>query len=367
MDEKELIGILTFNSFSYKKTKFYYKLKEDFGSLYNSFLRASLSYFVQNKFPRSFVDEFLNKKDMSFGKRELEKANKYNVKIITVEDDNYPPLLKELQSPPVVLYVMGNVATDSVNIAIVGTRNPSQYGVKMAEKFSYELSKVGFCIVSGLARGIDTIAHKICIKTKGKTYAVLGSGLLNIYPSENRKVAEALIEAGGAIISEYPLHSQPEVQNFPARNRIISGLSLGVLVIEAPIDSGALITANWAIEQNREVFVVPGNINVEQSVGCLKLAQEGAKIVLSTKDILEEFPDLFKETVAVDTKRSAHIKLSDNEKLLLNIIKSDTLTYDEICYKVGIPMQMLNLLLLNLEVKGLIKKLPGNRYSRGEL
>lgn len=361
--EKELVALLTFNSFNYKRSKFYFKLKEDFGSIYSSFKEATANYFADYKFPKSFVEEFINKKDLSFGKTELEKVGKHNIKIVTIEDVSYPRILKELYNPPILLYIKGSIQADSVNIAVIGTRKPTSYGIKMSERFTCELSKIGFCIVSGLARGIDTIAHRTCIKVKGLTYAILGSGLRNIYPYENKKIAEEIVEGGGAIISEYPLDTEPRIQNFPARNRIISGLSVGVLVVEAPPQSGALITASWALEQNREVFVIPGRIDTEQSLGCLNLAQNGAKIVLSVKDILDEFPHLFK-TVSTDKSEQSlpSLKLSDSEQVLVDIIKNEILTYDEIYNRIELPMQELNLLLLNLEMKGLIRKLPGNRY-----
>lgn len=364
--ENELIATLTFNSFNYKRSKFYFKLKEDFGSLYRSFKEANMNYFTSNKFPKSFVEEFIKKKDLSFGRMELEKIYKHNIKTITIEDANYPSILKEIHSPPILLYIKGNIKPDSINIALVGTRKPTPYGIKMAERFSCELSKVGFCIVSGLARGIDTIAHKSCIKSKGITVAVLGSGLSNIYPPENKKIAQEIVEGGGAIISEYPMDTEPRIQNFPARNRIISGLSVGVIVVEAPPHSGALITASWAIEQNKEVFIIPGRIDTEQSLGCLKLAQEGAKIVISIKDILEEFPKLFPQVSQGNLNQqpsTPHIKLSENEKIILNVLKNEILNYDEICDKIEIPMRELNLILLQLEMKGLIKKLAGNRYT----
>ncbi|MFN7182115.1 MAG: DNA-processing protein DprA [Planctomycetota bacterium] len=364
MDEKEIVSLLTFNSFSYKSIKFYTKLKEDFGTLYDAFKNADLSYFLNNKFPSSFVDEFLAKRALEFGKNELDRVNKYNVRITTIESNDYPVMLNGLHNAPLVLYIKGEVIADSVNFAIVGTRNPSGYGVKMAEKFALELSRIGFCIVSGFARGIDTVVHTTCLKNKSRTYCVLGSGLLNIYPPENRNLVSKVVEYGGALISEFPLDTQPLQQNFPARNRIISGLSLGTLVVEAGIDSGALITASWAIEQNRELFVIPHRIDTSAGLGCLKLAQEGAKIVVSAQDILDEFPALFKTTTDEKKSNKVSLKLSDTEKAVLETIGNEILSFDEIFYKVSLPLQKLNLTLLELEVKGLIKKLPGNRYSK---
>ncbi len=364
-NEKEIISLVTFNSLSYKSFKFYSKLKDDFGSLYDAFKNADLHYFTSNKFPKSFVEEFVSKRNLEFGKKELEKTSKHNIKIVTIEDENYPLLLKELHNSPTILYVKGNLIKDSINFAIVGTRKPTIYGTKMSEKFAYELSKVGLCIVSGFARGIDTIAHTTCVKNKSRTYCILGSGLLTIYPPENRTLVNKVVECDGALISEFPLDAKPLVQNFPARNRIISGLSIGILIVEAPIDSGALITANWAIEQNREVFVIPHRVDTSTGLGCIKLAQEGAKIVVSVVDILNEFPHLFKETLLKDKKENKlNLKLSESEKMVLEALEEETLSFDEIFYKVSIPLQNLNVVLLNLEMKGLIKKLAGNRYIK---
>jgi len=219
---------------------------------------------------------------------ELELVKKYNLKVLTFQDDAYPFLLKQISDPPVVLYIKGELkAQDKLSIAIVGSRQASFYGLQCSQKFSFQLSELGFTIVSGLARGIDTWAHKGALKAGGRTIAVLGSGFSFIYPKENQELVEE-ISSQGAVISEFSCNTQPFAFNFPRRNRIISGLSLGVLVVEAGRRSGALITANLALEQNRQVFCIPGRVDLSTSWGTNTLIKEGAKLVLDIPDILEE-------------------------------------------------------------------------------
>lgn len=207
---------------------------------------------------------------------------------ISINDANYPKNLKEIYDPPKCLYVIGNKEIlKGKNIAMVGCRESSEYGKKAAYYFSYNLSKAGLNIVSGLAKGIDSYSHIGALAANEKTIAVIGSGLDNIYPKENVELARKIIETGGCIISEYPLGTKPEKRNFPARNRIISGISEAVIIVEAQEKSGTLITADFALEQGRELFVVPGNINSKNSIGTNKLLQEGAYPITSYKDVLK--------------------------------------------------------------------------------
>lgn len=219
--------------------------------------------------------------------KELKLIGREKVSVIDIFDDQYPALLKEIFYPPLVLYIKGDIDTLKKNLfAIVGTRKPTSYGMSVAAKFSYKLASSGLCIVSGLAKGIDTIAHKQAIAA-GQSIAVLGSGLRNIYPRENQKLSEK-IAGRGAVISEFPLDTAPLRENFPRRNRIVSGLSLGVLLVEAAVRSGALITARLACEQNREVFAVPGSVNSALSKGTHLFIKEGAKLADSADDILND-------------------------------------------------------------------------------
>lgn len=221
-------------------------------------------------------------------KKELELAKKLKVRILTVNDDNYPQNLKNIFDPPICLYVKGDILPqDEISLGIVGSRRASFYGLQVAEKFAYSLAQLKFTIVSGLARGVDTSAHKGALKAKGRTLAILGSGLNCIYPEENFKLAEEISHAG-AVISEFPLNFGPQPRNFPRRNRVISGLSMGVIVVEAAKNSGALITADFALEQGREVFAVPGKVDSATSFGTNQLIKQGAKLTDSVEDILEE-------------------------------------------------------------------------------
>lgn len=212
-----------------------------------------------------------------------------NIQILTIKDEDYPYLLKQIYDPPSVIYIMGNKKILSQNgIAIVGSRNCSLYGQKIAKYLSYQLAKKGIHIISGLARGIDTFSHIGTLQAKGKTIAVLGSGLDVIYPPENEKLAEKIVESGGCLVSEYIVGTKPLGEHFPARNRIISGLASGVVVVEASEKSGSLITVDFALEQGKNVYAVPGNINSPNSLGTNSLIKQGAKIVTNVEDILED-------------------------------------------------------------------------------
>jgi DNA processing protein len=213
---------------------------------------------------------------------------KNGIDIINIFDPEYPQILKEIYDPPICLYIKGNKKIlNSFALAIIGCRDSSVYGEKNAEKFAFELAKRKIVIVSGLAKGIDSCAHKGTVLAKEKTIAVIGNGLDFIYPSENTKLANEIIKNDGCIISEYPLGTKPEKQNFPARNRIISGISKGVLVVEAKEKSGTLITVDFALEQGRDVFALPGNINSLNSVGTNELIKQGASIVCNVEDVLQ--------------------------------------------------------------------------------
>ena len=223
-----------------------------------------------------------------FAENQMDLLARTKARLITFWDKEYPPFLKKIYDPPVVLFVRGHFEeNDSKSMAIVGTRSPSSYARLMAEKFARELAQKNITVVSGLARGVDTVAHQHALSAGGRTIAVLGSGVDVIYPGENSKLSDDII-SHGSLVSELPMGTRPDAPHFPRRNRIISGMSLGSLVIEAGQNSGALITADFAVEQGREVFAVPGNINNPKSIGCNKLIQQGAKLVHSIDDILEE-------------------------------------------------------------------------------
>lgn len=283
--------------------------------------------------------------------------NKENSKKITLSDPNYPKLLKEISDPPQVLYLRGEIKEkDNLAIAIVGTRNYTGYGKKVAEEITSDLVEAGITIVSGLAKGIDTFAHKVALEKGGRTIAVLGSGIdsKSIYPSSNRSLAEKIIK-NGAILSEYPPKTKAQKYFFPQRNRIISGLSLGVVVIEAPIKSGALITANCALEQNREVFAVPGPIYSSTAEGANKLIQSGAKLITDANDILEEL------NLPLVAKKKNFIPQNKEEEIIIKTLNKEPLHLDEIIKQSKLSADKVNSILIILELRGVIKNL-GNNY-----
>ena len=237
-----------------------------------------------------FAKEVIDSKEKLNIDKHIEFMIKNNVDIISIQDKEYPKMLKNIYDPPVSLYIRGNKKIlNNDTIAIIGCRDCTQYGKNVAREMAYNISRQKVNIVSGLAKGIDGIAHSGTILAGGKTVAVLGNGLDTIYPQENMHLASQILKTGGAIISEYPLGEKPQKQNFPERNRIVSGMSKGIIVVEAKEKSGTLITVDYALEQGRDVFVVPGNINSEASNGTNNLIKQGAKLITSYKDVLEEY------------------------------------------------------------------------------
>jgi DNA processing protein len=302
--------------------------------------------------------------------KELDSAKKLNLKIITFEDTDYPQNLKNISDPPIVLYVKGELKEqDKFSIAIVGSRRASFYGLSSAESFAQELASRGFTIVSGLARGIDTYAHKGALKIRGRTIAVIGSGFNQVYPPENKKLAED-ISCNGAVISEFPIDTKPLSQNFPRRNRVISGLSLGVLVVEAARNSGALITADFALEQNRDVFALPGKIDSNTSFGTNGLIKQGAKLVSSADDITEElnFPEVTQglpqhKPAESRNDYNQHGLLLSDESILYNLVSGESISLDEIVEKTNLSVASVYNALLRLQLKKLIKELPGKQFA----
>ena len=305
----------------------------------------------------------------SFKKEDLDKelalAKKLGLKIITPDDANYPQNLKNIYDPPIVLYVKGELKQeDKSAMAIVGSRRASFYGLNSAEKFAYELSEKGFTIVSGMARGIDTYAHKGALKANGRTIAVMGSGFSHLYPPENKKLAEE-IARNGVVISEFPCNTKPLPQNFPQRNRVISGLSLGVLVVEAAKNSGALITVDFALEQGREVFALPGKVDSGNSFGTNGLIKQGAKLVSCVEDILEEF-NLPEEQARKDkVEKTDKSDATDGEEgRIYDLISSQSVHLDELLEKTNLDIPQISDILLKLQLKKLIKQLPGKQFAR---
>lgn len=281
------------------------------------------------------------------------------IKTITPKDPLFPQSLKKIKKPPKRLYYLGRINFEKKPLlAIVGTRRCSDYGKKLCLDFTKELVRAGFVIVSGLARGIDAFSHKICLENKGETLAVLGSGLEKIYPRENLRLAEEIINSSGGIISEYPPKTPPNFYHFPERNRIIAGLAWGVLVIEAREKSGALITANWAFLEKKPVFAVPGSIYHETSRGCHLLIQKGARLVQSPKEILEFF------NIRPKKENENFSALSKEEVLILKTLLDKTLHIDQIIQLTGLNSRKVISLLSKLELEGKVKNLGGNIFAK---
>ncbi len=301
-------------------------------------------------------------------KKELALIKRENVQMIAIFDEGYPTNLKEIYDPPPILYVKGRLlSSDSASVALVGSRNASYYGQSMCERLSYELAAKGISVVSGLARGIDTAAHKGAMRAKGRTIAVLGSGLAYIYPRENRKLAEQ-ISRSGCLLSEFPIETPPAKENFPRRNRVISGLSLGVVVVEAARRSGALITASSALEQGREVFAVPGKIDSFTSQGTHSLIKDGAKLVETADDIIAELDLGIKTCLQREGEGAKEERLVPNltpeEREVYKLLSTELQHIEEIAKESEIPLVKLLSILTKLELKKLTRQLPGKMFVK---
>ena len=291
--------------------------------------------------------------------KEIEKLERYGVKVITCQDNDYPSRLKEIYDYPPLIYIRGNLLPeDEWCLAVVGTRKASPYGKQVTEELVADLARSKISIISGLARGIDTIAHRSALECGGRSLAVFASGLDIVYPSENARLARDIIEHG-CIISEYPLGTKPRAENFPRRNRILSGLSMGVMVVEAGETSGAMITARMALEQNREVFAVPGSILSSVSRGTNRLIQEGAKLVREYQDILEE---LNLTTVARQIEMKEILPETETEAALLRLLSAEPTHIDEVCRNSGLTTATVSGTLAMMELKGLVKQVGTMNY-----
>jgi DNA processing protein len=302
--------------------------------------------------------------------KELEDCRANNVTVLVESEDAYPASLRSIPDPPGVLFVRGQVLpSDGIAVAIVGTRHATQYGIAQAERLAAGLARCGYAIISGLARGIDAAAHRGAMKASGRTIAVLGSGVLNVYPPEHESLANEVV-GHGAVISENPPRSPPLSGAFPQRNRIITGLSLGVIVVEASDRSGALISARHAMEQGREVFAVPGRVDSRMSRGCHRLIRDGAKLVETIDDVLEELGPLASPTpVASDDasppiRHPGELQLNEPEKAVLAAIDDEPINIDSVIAACGLPVQNVLSTLSVLEMRRLVRRLGGNRVMR---
>ena len=298
---------------------------------------------------------------------ELALAAKKDYRLVTLTDSDYPRLLREIPDPPPFLYVYGRLERHSANLAVVGSRNPTGYGLSTTKDLCRSLAAHNLTIVSGMARGIDTAAHEGALAAGGKTIAVLGSGLEKIYPAENRKLFHRIAEKG-AVVSEFPLMAGPEAHHFPIRNRIISGMSLGTVVVEATRKSGSLITARLAAEQNREVFAVPGSIQSFKSAGSHTLIKQGAKLVEHAQDVIEELVPLVPVNQGLENKSGNHTRekiasLSDDEARVYQALDPYPVHVDDLARKISMEPGKLLSMLLKLELNGMVQQSPGKLFS----
>jgi DNA processing protein len=301
-------------------------------------------------------------------KNEFSLAKKFGLDILTLDNKAFPENLKEIPDPPIVLYVKGRfLAEDKFSIAIVGSRRASYYGLSSAERFSRDLSLKGLAVVSGMARGVDTSAHQGALRAGGRTIAVMGSGFGQIYPPENKELAQEIARCG-AVISEFPVASAPLAHNFPRRNRLISGLSLGVVVVEAARNSGALITADFALEQGREVFALPGKVDSDNSFGTHELIKQGARLITSVEDILDELGPVWRgfKMPPPALAGCSLPPLSGEDRHIYSLLEGGPFTLDELVEKTNLEIPRISGILLRLEMQHLVRQLPGKQWSLNE-
>lgn len=299
---------------------------------------------------------------------ELRRIAEFGCRVVIGADPEYPPLLREIYDPPVVLYVKGTLRPNDKNaVALVGSRQVTTYGTEVARRLGYQLAYTGVTVVSGGARGIDTAAHQGALSAQGRTIAVLGTGINRVFPPENRELYER-IAASGAVITQFPFDRPADRQTFPIRNRIVAGMTLGTLVVEANLASGALITANFATEYGRQVFAVPGRIDSPRSKGCHELIKNGAKLCEGVEDVLSEFEYLFPPTnqgaSAATTGQLPALELSEAEQRVYSAIGTEERTTDDVVRAANLPTSAVNVALFTLEMKRIIRQLPGKLFVR---
>jgi DNA processing protein len=299
---------------------------------------------------------------------ELRRIEEFGCRIIVQADAEYPDLLKQIYDPPIVLYVKGSVVEkDKNSIAMVGSRMTTHYGTETARKLGYQLAYLGVTVVSGGARGIDTAAHQGALSAKGRTIAVLGTGINLVFPADNAELFER-IAANGAVLTQFPFNRPADKQTFPIRNRIVAGMTLGTVVVEANLTSGALITANFATDYGRQVFAVPGRIDSPRSKGCHELIKKGAKLCEGAEDILSEFEYLFpasnRPAALSETGVLPALELSESEQKVFATLDHEEAAIDDIIRKSGLPTSAVSVALLSLEMKRMVKQLPGRVFVK---
>ena len=402
MLSNETIGLIHLNLIQGVGLKTVQVLRDVFGSTERALQAAPNELRKIDRLSPAVCDLLIHKPVLYPIERELELIEKYGCQVVTLYDAEYPPHLKEIDTPPFVLYVKGELTPeDALSISLVGSRNAKDYGRKVGYRLSYQLAQRGVTVISGLARGIDTSAHRGALEAGGRTIAVMGNGLSVVYPATNSNLAEK-IEASGALISELPMAAKPKPRNFPRRNRIISGLTLGTVVVEASNRSGALITARLAAEQNREVFAVPGEIFSELSTGTHRLINDGAKLINTVDDLLNELPphvlsqiqpqtspSPVPDTKAMSTQPTPVEKsntelvppqpspgaqqsvsappppdLTPDEKTIFDAIEVPSSHIDTIVRTTQLPISQVSSVLLMLELKGIVQQLPGKQFTK---
>ncbi len=338
------------------------QLRNYFGSLENAWNCQNMGDFLMAGILQKPIITFFERRKKGNHQRFFEKLHTINAQMIFLEDDNYPTSLQTIDAPPVFLFVRGELKReDTHSLSVVGARNITLDGKQMTERIIPELTRNGLAIISGLARGIDAVAHRCALENGGRTVAVLGSGIDILYPSQNRNLAENIITSGGAIISEFPPGVPPNAYNFPRRNRIVSGLSYGTLVIEGAIKSGSLITAHFALEQGREVFAVPGNPTSKMAGGPNQLIQRGeAKLILSAEDIINELP---METTYIPTA-PRQLPSDPIQKTVFKHLKDEPTLFDDMLRESNYSSSQFSATLTILEIKGFAAHLGGNRWVR---
>lgn len=400
MLSNETISLIHLNLIQGVGLKTVQVLRDVFGSTERALQAAPDELRKIDRLSPAVCDLLIHKPVLYPIERELELIHKYGCQVVTLYDPEYPPHLREIDTPPVLLYVKGELTPeDTLSISLVGSRNAKDYGRKVSYRLSYQLAQRGVTVVSGLARGIDTAAHRGALEAGGRTVAVMGNGLSVVYPATNSNLAEK-IEASGALVSEFPMAAKPKPRNFPRRNRIISGLTLGTVVVEASNRSGALITARLAAEQNREVFAVPGEIFSELSTGTHRLINDGAKLINTVDDLLNELPpyvlnqiqsqvSLVPDMETVPTQASSVEKsdtksvlpqptpearhplstppppdLTPDEKTIFEAIEVPSSHIDTIVRTTQLPISQVSSVLLMLELKGVVQQLPGKQFTK---
>lgn len=338
-----------------------WKIKDHFGSFEDCLQADSSRLYALLK--EEIVQAIISERRHHHLFFQLERLESEGIAMVSFEEPSYPVSLKNIYNPPMLLYFRGNIDSYmKICLAVVGSRAASNYGRTIARKLANSLAMRGISVVSGMARGIDTEAHCGALDADGMTVAILGSGLNIIYPVSNKGLFYEISEKG-AVISEFPLDTNPEPGNFPMRNRIISGISRGVVVVEAQAKSGALITADYALEQGRDVFAVPGPINRDSSMGTNNLIKQGAKLITGVEDIIEEYYDI-KIPEKDSPIQEQQLFLDEQEEVVVKCLLEDPLLFDDIIASTGFTVGELSRLLLKLELAGIVKSLPGNYYVR---